>query len=124
MSKASANVGNTRDTRYEGRLLPCADVQIALLQRLAREPLALDRLVELTLIVRKTRIDQMIVAHLCLHVEAERALGLYVQAEVGYYHLIDAGLTYYQRQLDQSIEGQRLAREALQKRDLDIRAGE
>ena len=56
--------------------------------------------------------------------DPERALGLYVQAEVGYYHLIDAGLTYYQRQLDQSIEGQRLAREALQKRHLDIRAGE
>ena len=56
--------------------------------------------------------------------DPERALGLYVQAEVGYYHLIDAGLTYYQRQLDQSIEGQRLAREALQKRHLDIHAGE
>lgn len=56
--------------------------------------------------------------------DPERALGLYVQAEAGYYHLIDAGLTYYQRQLDQSIEGQQLAREALQKRHLDIRAGE
>lgn len=56
--------------------------------------------------------------------DPERALGLYVQAEVGYYHLIDAGFTYYHRQLDQSIEGQRLAREALQKRHLDIRAGE
>lgn len=56
--------------------------------------------------------------------DPERALGLYVQAEVGYYHLIDAGLTYYQRQLDQSIEGQRLAREAVQKCHLDIRAGE
>ncbi len=55
--------------------------------------------------------------------DPERAFGLYVQAEVGYYHLIDAGLTYYQRQLDQSIEGQRLARDALQKRHLDIRAG-
>lgn len=49
---------------------------MALLQRLARKPLALDRLVELTLIVRKPRIDQMIVAHLYLHVEAERALGI------------------------------------------------
>lgn len=49
---------------------------MALLQRLACEPLALDRLVELTLIVRKPRIDQMVVAYLCLHVEAERALGI------------------------------------------------
>lgn len=56
--------------------------------------------------------------------DPERALSLYVQAEVGYYHLIDAGLRYYQRQLDQSIEGQRLAREALQKHHMDIRAGE
>ncbi len=56
--------------------------------------------------------------------DPERALGLYVQAEAGYYHLIDAGLTYYQRQLDQSIEGQRLAREALQKHHLDIRTAE
>lgn len=56
---------------------------MALLQRLARKPLALDRLVELTLIVRKPRIDQMIVAHLCLHVEAERALG------IGPHHAID-----------------------------------
>ena len=56
--------------------------------------------------------------------DPERALSLYVQAEVGYYHLIDAGLRYYQRQLDQSIEGQQLAREALQKRHMDIRAGE
>ena len=56
--------------------------------------------------------------------DPERALSLYVQAEVGYYHLIDAGLGYYQRQLDQSIEGQRLAREALQRRHMDIRAGE
>ena len=56
--------------------------------------------------------------------DPERALALYVQAEMGYYHLIDAGLGYYQRQLDRAIEGQHLSREALRKRHMDIRAGE
>ena len=47
-----------------------------------------------------------------------------IEGEVGYYALIDAGLGYYQRQLEQSVEGQRLARAALQRRHEEIRAGE
>ena len=53
----------------------------------------------------------------------DRALRLYNEAEVGYYALIDQGLTYYQRQLDQAIEGQRAARVAAQLKHQRIRDG-
>ena len=78
------NVGNTRDTRCRSRLLPCPDVHMTLSQRLAGQPLTLDRLVELTLIIPEPGIDQMVVAYLSLHVEAKRALG------IGPHHAIDA----------------------------------
>lgn len=40
----------------------------------------------------------------------EAALSLYTEAELGYCTLIDDGLTYYGRQLEQAIEGQQAAR--------------
>lgn len=46
--------------------------------------------------------------------DPEVALMLYTKAEVCYYTLIDTGLTYYQRQLEQAIEGQQRARAAIQ----------
>lgn len=60
------------------------------------------------------------------HLEAnpDRALALYAEAELSYYKLIDHGLTYYQAQLEQCIEGQMRARELVQQRHAKIRAGE
>ena len=55
-----------------------------LLQRLAGQLLALDRLVELTLIIPESVIDQMIVAYLGLLVETKRTLW------VGPHRAIDA----------------------------------
>ncbi len=46
--------------------------------------------------------------------DPRRALRLYCEAELGYYRMIDIGLTYYARQLDQAIEGQAAARAAIQ----------
>ena len=37
-----------------------------------------------------------------------------MEAELGYYECIDQGLTYYQGCLEQAIEGQAKAREAVQ----------
>ena len=59
-----------------------------------------------------------------LEPDPEAALSLYTQAELGYYTLIDDGLTYYGRQLEQAIEGQRAARIAVQEHHRRIRAGE
>lgn len=47
-------------------------------------------------------------------VDYAQALRLYNEAEIGYYTLIRSGLTYYQRQLNQAIEGQSTARANLQ----------
>ncbi len=59
------------------------------------------------------------------HVEPdpEAALRLYIEAETGYYTLIDDGLTYYGRQLEQAIDGQVAARAALQELHRRIREG-
>lgn len=54
----------------------------------------------------------------------EAALSLYTEAELGYYTLIDDGLTYYSRQLEQAIEGQQAARIAVREHHRRIRAGE
>lgn len=59
-----------------------------------------------------------------LEADPEAALSLYTQAELGYYTLIDDGLTYYGRQLEQAIEGQQAARIAVQEHHRRIRAGE
>ena len=56
--------------------------------------------------------------------DPDRALELYVRAEISYYKAIDAGLTYYSRCLDQAIEGQAQARKAVQEKHRRIRAGE
>lgn len=56
--------------------------------------------------------------------DPERALALYTEAELYYYAVIDAGLSYYSRQLDQAIEGQSAAREAVRERHRRIREGE
>ncbi len=56
--------------------------------------------------------------------DPDRALELYVKAEVSYYDAIDSGLTYYSRCLDQAIEGQAKAREAIREKHRRIRAGE
>lgn len=45
--------------------------------------------------------------------DPKRALKLYCEAELGYYAMIDLGLTYYERQLQQAIEGQVAARAAI-----------
>lgn len=55
--------------------------------------------------------------------DPERALELYVRAELGYYAAIDAGLDYYGGCLGQAIEGQSRAREAVAERHRRIRAG-
>ena len=47
-------------------------------------------------------------------VDYAQALRLYNEAEISYYTLIRSGLTYYQRQLNQAIEGQSTARANLQ----------
>ena len=59
-----------------------------------------------------------------LETDPDKALALYNEAELGYYQLIDEGLTYYQRQLDQAIEGQSRARAAVQEKHRRIRMGE
>lgn len=56
--------------------------------------------------------------------DPDRALELYVRAEISYYKAIDAGLTYYSRCLDQAIEGQAQARKAVQEKHRRIRTGE
>lgn len=53
----------------------------------------------------------------------DAALKLYTEAELGYYTLIDEGLTYYERQLQQAIEGQAAARRATQEHHRRIRVG-
>lgn len=59
-----------------------------------------------------------------LEPDPDAALRLYNEAEVGYYAIIDAGLTYYSKQLEQCIEGQARARQAVQEKHSRIRAGE
>ncbi len=59
-----------------------------------------------------------------LEADPDAALRLYNEAELCYYELIDSGLSYYQRQLDQCIEAQARAREAVQERHRRIRSGE
>lgn len=54
----------------------------------------------------------------------DAALRLYNEAELGYYALIDSGLDYYGKQLEQCIEGQARARQAAQEKHYRIRAGE
>lgn len=56
--------------------------------------------------------------------DPDRALKLYNEAELGYYVLIDDGLVYYQRQLEQCIAGQKKARKLVQKRHAKLRTGE
>jgi TPR repeat protein len=56
--------------------------------------------------------------------DPDSALALYNEAERGYYVLIDNGLTYYQRQLDQCVEGQAKARAAVIEKHAKIRVGE
>ena len=51
-----------------------------------------------------------------LEPDAQAALRFYAEAENGYSTLIAQGLTYYRRQLNQAIEGQRKARAALMAR--------
>ena len=59
-----------------------------------------------------------------LEPDPDEALRLYNEAEIGYYELIDSGLTYYQRQLEQAIAGQAEARQAAQEKHRRIRNGE
>ena len=59
-----------------------------------------------------------------LEPDPERALELYVEAELSYYDAIDAGLTYYSKCLQQAIEGQEKARKAVRERHRRIRGGE
>ena len=56
--------------------------------------------------------------------DPDSALALYNEAELGYYVLMDNGLMYYRRQLEQAIEGQAKAREAAAERHRRIQAGE
>lgn len=55
--------------------------------------------------------------------DPERAFALYADAELAYYELIDHGLTYYERQLEQVIEGQARARQAVQAHHARVRGG-
>lgn len=54
----------------------------------------------------------------------DAALRLYNEAEVGYYQLIDEGLAYYARQLEQVVEGQQRARDAARETHRKLRLGE
>lgn len=56
--------------------------------------------------------------------DPERALELYVEAELSCYDAIDAGLTNYSKCLQQAVEGQAWAREAVREKHRRIRAGE
>lgn len=57
-----------------------------------------------------------------LQPDPDKALRLYNEAELGYYRLIESGLSYYGRQLDQVIEGQKKARAASQELHHCVRA--
>lgn len=56
--------------------------------------------------------------------DPDAALRFYNEAELGYYQLIDEGLDYYTPQLNQCIEGQALARKAVQEKHQAIRQGQ
>ncbi len=58
-----------------------------------------------------------------LEKDPQRALRLYVEAELSYYDAIDAGLDYYRGCLNQAIEGQQKAREAVRQLHEEIRTG-
>ena len=59
----------------------------------------------------------------CIEPDPERALRLYVEAEIGYQSAIDSGLTYYARALRQAIEGQQAAHAAIEEMHRKIREG-
>lgn len=46
--------------------------------------------------------------------DPKRALKLYVEAEIAYYGEIDSGLIYYEKNLRQAIESQKIAREMIE----------
>lgn len=58
-----------------------------------------------------------------LEPDPQRALRLYVEAELSYYDAIDSGLVYYRGCLRQAVEGQAKAREAVLRLHEEIRAG-